>query len=78
MPEIDAEIPVAFRDPPKTPTAPDPGPDAFLVGRLFRNAAITIADVELMHRFRKGQFGLRRLGVESRAVPAIRSAVLGT
>ena len=30
--------------------------------KQFRNAAITIAGIELMHRIRKGQFGLRRLG----------------
>jgi transposase-like protein len=26
--------------------------------KQFRNAAITIAGIELMHRIRKGQFGL--------------------
>ena len=30
--------------------------------KVFRNAAITIAGIELMHRIRKGQFGLGRLG----------------
>ena len=30
----------------------------------FRNAAITIAGIELVHRIRKGQFGLGRLGVQ--------------
>ena len=29
----------------------------------FATAAITIAGIELMHRIRKGQFGLGRLGV---------------
>src|ERR1700681_4274795 len=43
----------------------------------FRTAAITIAGIELMHRIRKGQFGLRRQGVEGRAVPAVWNAVLG-
>ena len=43
----------------------------------FRNAAITIAGIELMHRIRKGQFGLRRLGVHGRAAPAAWNAVLG-
>jgi transposase-like protein len=31
--------------------------------KQFRNAAITIAGIELMHRIRKGQFDLCRLGV---------------
>ena len=39
----------------------------------FGNAAITIAGIELMHRVRKGQFGLARLG----AAPAVWNAVLG-
>jgi transposase-like protein len=43
----------------------------------FRNAAITIAGIELMHRIRKGQFGLRRLGVHGRVAPAVWNAVLG-
>jgi hypothetical protein len=30
----------------------------------FRNAAITIAGIELLHRIRKRQFGLGRLGVQ--------------
>ena len=45
--------------------------------KQFRNAAITIAGIELMHRIRKGQFGLRRLGVRGRDAPAIWRAVLG-
>jgi transposase-like protein len=45
--------------------------------KQFRHAAITIAGIELMHRIRKGQFGLRRLGVRGRAAPAIWNAVLG-
>ena len=45
--------------------------------RQFRHAAITIAGIELMHRIRKGQFGLRRLGVRGRAVPAVWNAMLG-
>ena len=32
--------------------------------KRFQNAAITIAGIELMHRIRKGQFGLGRLGVQ--------------
>jgi hypothetical protein len=39
--------------------------------KQFRHAAITIARIELMHRIRKGQFGLRRLGVRGRAAPAV-------
>jgi transposase-like protein len=42
----------------------------------FRNAAITIAGIELLHRIRKGQFRLRRLGVQGRAAPAVWNAVL--
>ena len=43
----------------------------------FRNAAITIAGIELMHRIRKGQFGLGRLGVQDQAAPEVWNAVLG-
>jgi hypothetical protein len=39
--------------------------------------AVTIAGIELMHRIRKGQFGLGRLGVQGRAAPAAWNAVLG-
>jgi transposase-like protein len=42
----------------------------------FRNAAITIAGIELMHRIRKGQFGLRRLGLQGRTAPTVWNAVL--
>ena len=45
--------------------------------KQFRNAAITIAGIELMHRIRKGQFGLRRLGVQGGAAPGIWNAILG-
>jgi transposase-like protein len=45
--------------------------------KQFRNAAVTIAGIELMHRIRKGQFGLRRLGVRGRTAPAVWNAVLG-
>jgi transposase-like protein len=37
---------------------------AMLGFKGFRNAAITIAGIELMHRIRMGQFGLARLGVQ--------------
>jgi hypothetical protein len=33
---------------------------AVMLGFKFRHAAITIAGIELMHRIRKGQFGLRQ------------------
>ena len=33
----------------------------------FTNSVITIADIELLHRIRKGQFGLRHLRVQGRA-----------
>src|SRR5271168_2833956 len=42
----------------------------------FTTAAITIAGIELMHRIRKGQFGLGRLGVQGRLAPAVWNAVL--
>ena len=44
--------------------------------KQFRNAVITIAGIELIHRIRKGQFGLRRLGVQRRAAPTIWNAAL--
>ena len=43
----------------------------------FRNAAITIAGIELLHRIRKGQFRLGRLGVQGQAAPEVWNAVLG-
>ncbi len=45
--------------------------------KRFRNAAITIAGIELMHRVRKGQFALGRLGVQGGAAPAIWNTALG-
>ena len=44
--------------------------------KVFDNAAVTIAGIELMHRIRKGQFVLARLGLKGQAAPAIWSAVL--
>ena len=44
--------------------------------KQFRHAAITIAGIEVMHRIRKGQFGLRRFGVRGQAASAIWNAVL--
>jgi transposase-like protein len=43
----------------------------------FQHAAIIIAGIELMHRIRKKQFGLQRLGVRGGAAPAVWNAVLG-
>jgi transposase-like protein len=43
----------------------------------FKNAAITIAGIELMHRIRKGQFGLGCLAVQDRAAPVVWNTVLG-
>jgi len=45
--------------------------------KQFRNAAITVAGIELMHRTRKGQFGLRQLGIQGGAAPRIWNAILG-
>ena len=42
----------------------------------FRNAAITIAGIELLHRIRKGQFRLGRLGLQGQAAPEVWNAVL--
>jgi len=46
--------------------------------KQFRNAAITIAGIEMMHRIRKGQFAIGRLDVQGRVAPAVWNAVLGT
>jgi transposase-like protein len=43
----------------------------------FKNAATTIAGVELLHRIRKGQFGLGRLGVQGQSAPEVWNAALG-
>ena len=45
--------------------------------KQFRNAAITIAGIELMHSIRKRQFDLRRLGAQGEAAPGIWNAILG-
>jgi transposase-like protein len=44
--------------------------------KQFRNAVTTIAGIELMHRSRKGQFKLRRFGLQGRTAPAVWNAVL--
>ena len=42
----------------------------------FGNAAIAIAGIELLHRIRKGQFGLRSRRPRPNFVPAVWNAVL--
>jgi transposase-like protein len=42
----------------------------------FRQAATTIAGIELVHRIRKGQFKLGRLGAKGNTAPKIGNAVL--
>jgi hypothetical protein len=44
----------------------------------FRTTPITIADSELVHRIRKGQFALGHLGLQGRTAPAVWEAVLGS
>ena len=44
--------------------------------KRFRNAATTLAGIELMHRIRKGQFGLNRLRLKDTSTPAVWNAVL--
>jgi transposase-like protein len=44
--------------------------------KRFRNASITIAGIELMHRIRKDQFKLGKIGAKNRTAPEIWSAVL--
>jgi transposase-like protein len=44
--------------------------------KIFKRAAETISGIELLHRIRKGQFTLDRLGVQGQAAPAIWTAVL--
>ena len=46
--------------------------------KRFRNASITIAGVELMHRIRKGQFKLATLRIKEGRAPEIWNAVLST
>jgi transposase-like protein len=44
--------------------------------KRFRNAAITLAGIELMHRIRKGQFNLIKPSLKDTAAPAVWNAVL--
>jgi transposase-like protein len=50
--------------------------NAMLGFKRFRNAAITISGVELMHRIRKGQFNLVRVLLKDTTAPAVWKAVL--
>ncbi|MBB5447123.1 transposase-like protein [Paraburkholderia sp. WSM4177] len=44
--------------------------------KRFRNAAITLSGIELVHRIRKRQFSLGKLGLKDTAAPALWKAVL--
>ena len=44
--------------------------------KRFRSAAITISGIELIHRFRKGQFDLCALGLKDTAASSVWNAVL--
>ena len=44
--------------------------------KRFRNAAITLAGIELMHRIRKDQFNLVKLSLKDTAARAVWNAVL--
>jgi transposase-like protein len=44
--------------------------------KRFRNAATTIAGIELMHRIRKGQFDLSIVGLKDTTASAVWNAVL--
>jgi hypothetical protein len=44
--------------------------------KQFRNAAITLAGAELMHRLRKGQFSLTQLRLEDITVPVVWNVLL--
>lgn len=50
--------------------------DPMLGLKRFRRAQITITGIELMHRIRKGQFKLGKLGVKGKTAPEVWSAVL--
>jgi transposase-like protein len=50
--------------------------NAMLGFKRFRDAAITISGVKLMHRIRKGQFNLRRLSLKDTTAPAVWKALL--
>jgi transposase-like protein len=46
--------------------------------KRFRSTATTISGIELMHRIRKGQFDLAKLGLKNATTPAVWNAVLST
>jgi transposase-like protein len=50
--------------------------NVMLGSKRFGNAANTISGIELMHRVRKGQFGLARLRLKDTTAPAVRNAVI--
>ncbi|NML98546.1 IS6 family transposase [Paraburkholderia sp. RP-4-7] len=50
--------------------------NAMLGFKRFRNAATTVAGIELMHRIRKGQFRLNGLYLKDTTMPAVWNAVL--
>ncbi|MGF6695540.1 transposase-like protein [Paraburkholderia sp. MM5496-R1] len=50
--------------------------DAMLGFKRFRNAAITLAGIELMHGISKGQFNLAKLGLKDATVLTVWNAVL--
>uniref|UniRef100_UPI003899146E hypothetical protein n=1 Tax=Paraburkholderia franconis TaxID=2654983 RepID=UPI003899146E len=39
--------------------------------KRFRNAAITLSGIELVHRIRKSQFSLAKLRLKDAAAPAV-------
>ncbi len=46
--------------------------------KRFRNAAVTISGIELMHRIRKGQFDLTSVHLKDTTTPSIWKAVFST
>lgn len=44
--------------------------------KRFRNAAVTLAGIELMNRIRKAQFNLAKLGLKDVTVPTVWNTVL--
>ncbi|MGF7192390.1 transposase-like protein [Robbsia andropogonis] len=46
--------------------------------KRFRNALATISGIELMHRIRKSQFDLTKIGLKDAALPAVWNAVLSS
>ena len=44
--------------------------------KRFRSAAVTISGIELIHRIRKGQFNLAKLGLRDTIAASVWNAVL--